>query len=44
MAPGPDLRVGDADREAAAAALGEHFASVLGLRSNPQVTRYKTMG
>jgi hypothetical protein len=26
MAPGPDLRVGDADREAAAAALGEHFA------------------
>jgi DNA-binding PadR family transcriptional regulator len=26
MAPGPDLRAGDADREAAAAALGEHFA------------------
>jgi hypothetical protein len=26
LAPGPDLRVGDADREAAAAALGEHFA------------------
>jgi Domain of unknown function (DUF1707)/Transcriptional regulator PadR-like family len=24
--PGPDLRAGDADREAAAAALGEHFA------------------
>lgn len=26
MASGPDLRVGDADREATAAALGEHFA------------------
>jgi DNA-binding PadR family transcriptional regulator len=26
MAPGPDLRAGDIDREAAAAALGEHFA------------------
>jgi DNA-binding PadR family transcriptional regulator len=26
LAPGPDRRVGDADREAAAAALGEHFA------------------
>ena len=26
LAPGPDLRAGDADREAAAAALGEHFA------------------
>ena len=26
VAPGPDLRIGDADREAAAAALGEHFA------------------
>jgi Domain of unknown function (DUF1707)/Transcriptional regulator PadR-like family len=26
VAPGPDLRAGDADREAAAAALGEHFA------------------
>jgi DNA-binding PadR family transcriptional regulator len=26
MAAGPDLRAGDADREAAAAALGEHFA------------------
>ena len=25
-APGPELRAGDADREAAAAALGEHFA------------------
>ena len=25
-APGPDLRIGDADREATAAALGEHFA------------------
>jgi DNA-binding transcriptional ArsR family regulator len=25
-APAPDLRVGDADRDAAAAALGEHFA------------------
>jgi hypothetical protein len=25
LAPGPDLRVGDADREATAAALGEHF-------------------
>ncbi len=25
-APGPELRVGDAEREAAAAALGEHFA------------------
>jgi DNA-binding PadR family transcriptional regulator len=25
-APGPDLRVGDADREATAAVLGEHFA------------------
>jgi hypothetical protein len=25
-APGPDLRVGDADRDATAAALGEHFA------------------
>ncbi len=26
LAPGPDLRAGDADREAAAAALAEHFA------------------
>jgi DNA-binding PadR family transcriptional regulator len=26
LASGPDLRAGDADREAAAAALGEHFA------------------
>jgi hypothetical protein len=26
LAPGPDLRIGDADREAAAAALREHFA------------------
>jgi DNA-binding MarR family transcriptional regulator len=26
LAPGPDVRIGDADREAAAAALGEHFA------------------
>ena len=26
LAPGPDLRIGDADREATAAALGEHFA------------------
>jgi hypothetical protein len=26
VAPGPDLRAGDADRETAAAALGEHFA------------------
>jgi hypothetical protein len=26
LVPGPDLRVGDADREAAVAALGEHFA------------------
>jgi len=26
LLPGPDPRVGDADREAAAAALGEHFA------------------
>jgi hypothetical protein len=26
LAPGPDLRVGDADRDATAAALGEHFA------------------
>lgn len=26
LAAGPDLRAGDADREAAAAALGEHFA------------------
>ena len=26
QAPAPDLRVGDADRDAAAAALGEHFA------------------
>jgi hypothetical protein len=26
LAPGPDLRIGDADREAIAAALGEHFA------------------
>ena len=25
-APGPDVRIGDADRDAAAAALGEHFA------------------
>jgi DUF1707 SHOCT-like domain/Transcriptional regulator PadR-like family len=25
-APGPDLRIGNADREATAAALGEHFA------------------
>jgi hypothetical protein len=26
LAPGPDLRVGDGDRDAAAAALAEHFA------------------
>ena len=26
LAAGPDLRIGDADREATAAALGEHFA------------------
>jgi hypothetical protein len=26
MAPGPDLRIGDADREAAAATLREHYA------------------
>lgn len=26
VAPGPDLRIGDADREATAEALGEHFA------------------
>jgi DNA-binding MarR family transcriptional regulator len=26
MAPGPDVRISDADRDAAAAALGEHFA------------------
>ena len=26
LAPGPDLRAGNAEREAAAAALGEHFA------------------
>jgi hypothetical protein len=26
LAPGPDLRLADADREAAAAVLGEHFA------------------
>ena len=26
QAPSPDVRVGDADRDAAAAALGEHFA------------------
>jgi Domain of unknown function (DUF1707)/Transcriptional regulator PadR-like family len=26
VAPGPDLRIGDADREATVAALGEHFA------------------
>ena len=27
MSPQPELRIGDADREAAASALGEHFAS-----------------
>ena len=26
LVPGPDLRIGDADREATAATLGEHFA------------------
>jgi hypothetical protein len=26
LVPGPDLRASDADREATAAALGEHFA------------------
>ena len=26
LAPGPDLRIGNADRDATAAALGEHFA------------------